>query len=134
MIPWSAVFSWRFLALARPFSRNRRTAPSTSPALSSSARLQSIMPAPVLVRRSLTCPADISHSAIVYLHFLNQLSVIRPPGAAPRGTSLPARVRPSLRWPPRRLLPPSPWSHHRTTRALSPGLRCPCLLYTSPSP
>src|SRR5829696_5435892 len=43
-----------FAALARPFLRSQSTAPSTSPAVSLSAALQSIMPAPVLSRSSFT--------------------------------------------------------------------------------
>src|SRR5690606_26927142 len=46
-------------ALARPFLRSQSTAASTSPLVSASAVLQSIMPAPVLSRSSLTIAAVI---------------------------------------------------------------------------
>ena len=44
-------------ALARPFLRSQSIAASISPSVSLSAFLQSIMPAPVFSRRSLTSPA-----------------------------------------------------------------------------
>src|SRR6266851_946285 len=47
-------------AAARPFLRSQSTAPSISPDVSPSARLQSIMPAPVFSRSSLTSDAVIS--------------------------------------------------------------------------
>src|SRR5271166_3354027 len=46
-------------ALARPFLRSQSTAASMSPSVSLSAFLQSIIPAPVFSRRSLTSPAVI---------------------------------------------------------------------------
>ncbi len=46
-------------ALARPFLRSQSTAASMSPLVSASAALQSIMPAPVLSRSSLTNEALI---------------------------------------------------------------------------
>ena len=49
----------RFAACAIPFSRRSVTASSTSPFVSSSARLQSIIPAPVFSRSSLTRSAEI---------------------------------------------------------------------------
>src|SRR4030043_75467 len=53
------IFFW---APARPFSRSIRTAFSTSPCDSSSAFLESMIPAPVASRSSLTCLAVISIS------------------------------------------------------------------------
>ena len=47
-------------ALAIPFSRRSVTAASRSPFVSSSARLQSIIPAPVFSRSSLTRVAEIA--------------------------------------------------------------------------
>src|SRR5437764_553074 len=52
--------SARFAAPAIPFSRSRRTAASMSPFVSCSARLQSIIGAPVWSRSSLTRAAEIS--------------------------------------------------------------------------
>src|SRR6185369_4745950 len=62
-------------AAARPFLRRVSTAFSISPPVSSSAFLQSSMPAPVLLRSSLTCAAVIatlsSHvTAVSKLHLL----------------------------------------------------------------
>ena len=55
-----------FLAAAdRPFLRSQSTAASTSPLLSVSAFLQSIMPAPVFSRRSRTIAAVISAMAVL---------------------------------------------------------------------
>jgi hypothetical protein len=48
-----------FAALDRPFLRNQSTAASTSPLVSVSADLQSIIPAPVLSRSSFTRLAEI---------------------------------------------------------------------------
>ena len=48
-----------FAAPAMPFSRRQVTAASTSPLVSWSAFLQSIMPAPVRSRRALTSFAEI---------------------------------------------------------------------------
>ena len=50
----------RLAAAANPFLRSQSTAASTSPLVSVSAFLQSIMPAPVFSRRSLTSPAVIA--------------------------------------------------------------------------
>src|SRR5438067_6409333 len=50
----------RFAALAIPFSRRRTIAASMSPFVSCRARLQSIIPAPVRSRSSLTSAAEIS--------------------------------------------------------------------------
>ena len=49
-----------FAAAARPFLRSQSTAASMSPSVSPSARLQSIIPAPVLSRNSLTSVAVTS--------------------------------------------------------------------------
>src|SRR3546814_13397623 len=49
-----------FAAADRPFLRSQSTAASTSPLVSPSAFLQSIMPAPVFSRRSFTRAAVIS--------------------------------------------------------------------------
>ena len=58
--PSAAPRPARFAAAAKPFLRSQSTAASTSPLLSVSAFLQSIMPAPVLSRRSFTSAAVIS--------------------------------------------------------------------------
>src|SRR5438067_2647054 len=54
-----------FAAAARPFLRSQSTAASRSPPLSPSARLQSIIPAPVLSRNSLTSAAVTSAIALI---------------------------------------------------------------------
>src|SRR5205823_10695292 len=55
----------RFCACAMPFSRSSVTAASMSPFVSWSARLQSIIPAPVRSRSSLTSAAEISAIGLV---------------------------------------------------------------------
>src|ERR1700689_3809488 len=59
-----------FAALDRPFLRSQSTAASRLPALSLSAALQSIMPAPVWSRSSLTMDALIFVICCAPLHFL----------------------------------------------------------------
>src|SRR4051794_2578787 len=58
--PWLALRPARLAALARPFSRRSSVARTTSPSASISARLQSIIPAPVASRSSLTIAAVTS--------------------------------------------------------------------------
>ena len=53
-------------ALARPFLRSQSTAASTSPSVSLSAALQSIMPAPVFSRSSFTIAAVIFAMAVPF--------------------------------------------------------------------
>src|SRR5690242_16780497 len=60
MSPSAAVRPAFFAAAAKPFLRSQSTAFSRLPSVSDSARLQSIMPAPVFSRSSLTSPAEIS--------------------------------------------------------------------------
>ena len=55
-----------FSAAATPRSRSKATALSRSPPVSSSARLQSMKPAPVRSRSSLTSPAEISAMLVRY--------------------------------------------------------------------
>ncbi len=57
--PSAATRSAFFAALDRPFLRSQSTAASTLPEVSPSAALQSIIPAPVISRRSLTICAVI---------------------------------------------------------------------------
>ena len=64
-MPCDAVRPARFSALAIPFLRRISPAFSMSPPASSSARLQSIMPAPVRARSSLTSFGEIVALAIV---------------------------------------------------------------------
>src|SRR5512139_1775354 len=108
-MPSEAVLPAFLAAVARPLCLRRSTAFSKSPALSTSAFLHSIMPAPVFSRRSLTASADI-------------VVIQSPPG--------PLRARsfqpPGPSQPPAAPLltePPSPQSQHwRSLRseALSP--------------
>src|SRR5262249_28295967 len=58
--PSAATLPARLEAVARPFSRKWRIAPSMSPAEATSAALQSIMPAPVFSRSSFTFAAVTS--------------------------------------------------------------------------
>src|ERR1051325_1067831 len=76
MRPWEAVRSARFSAFAMPALRSASTAFSRSPAVSASAFLHSIMPAPVMSRSCLTC------SAVIVMAL--PCSLERPP-AATRG-------------------------------------------------
>src|SRR5580692_5420525 len=60
MTPWSALRPDRLATWATPFSLNQTTAFSKSPMFSARAFLQSIIPAPVFSRSSLTAVAEIS--------------------------------------------------------------------------
>src|SRR5918994_2691574 len=77
MSPWSAERSARPAAEARPFVRRISSALSMSPSASCSAFLQSIIPAPVRSRSSLTCFAVISAiaSALVLDRFGGSLGL-----------------------------------------------------------
>ena len=68
-----------FAALARPFLRSQSTAPSTSPAVSLSAALQSIMPAPVLSRSSFTIAA-VTFAMAVPSDLMGRPALGRAPG------------------------------------------------------
>src|SRR6185295_15484122 len=59
-VPWEAARPDRLPAAARPFSRSQVLAFSLSPSYSSRARLQSIMPAPVIFRSAATSFAEMS--------------------------------------------------------------------------
>ena len=63
--PSAAVRPAFFAALARPLVRSQSTAVSMSPLFSASAFLQSIMPAPVRSRRSLTMLAVMSAMGVL---------------------------------------------------------------------
>src|SRR5256884_3228013 len=67
MRPWDASRPARLSALAAPLVRSTSTAFSRSPAVSSSAFLQSIMPAPVRARSSATSFAGMSFTVAMLL-------------------------------------------------------------------
>src|SRR2546429_2232035 len=67
MRPWDASRPARLSALAAPLVRSTSTAFSRSPAVSSSAFLQSIIPAPVRARSSATSFAGISFTVATLL-------------------------------------------------------------------
>ncbi len=78
--PWSAARPSRLAAPARPFSRSQSFAASMSPSFSCSAFLQSIIPAPVILRSAATSFAVIS--AIVVRFFRHSAGVSEAVAAA----------------------------------------------------
>src|SRR5580704_16008685 len=78
MRPSAATRPAFLAALASPFLRSRSTAFSISPSVSASAALQSIMPAPVISRSSLTICAVI----LAIGDFLDAFGVYRPASIA----------------------------------------------------
>ena len=81
-------------ALDRPFLRSQSTAASMSPLVSPSAALQSIMPAPVLSRRSFTIEAVIVAMFKSYICARHA----RPKGAARRLHALGPRIHQRGEW------------------------------------
>src|SRR5215212_8540349 len=63
--PSEAIFPSRLAAVAWPFSRRILIAAASSPLVCSSARLQSIIPAPVFSRRSRTISAEIAIQSLL---------------------------------------------------------------------
>src|SRR5690606_35217839 len=84
-----------------PHSRSSSAARSMSPPLSSSARLQSIMPAPVRARSSATCLALIAMARLLPLPRCALMDIMRraPATAGGRAPSCPAPRREGLASP-----------------------------------
>src|SRR5919204_1074754 len=95
--PSGVGFSARFAPAAIPFSRRTRTAASMSPFVSCSARLQSIIGAPVWSRSSLTSAAEISAIRRDLLHLIRRRGNLPvPPSRLPRSASADGSLRDRL--------------------------------------
>ena len=116
MIPSPVPRPARLPACAIPFSRRSLTAASMSPPVSSSARLQSIMPAWVASRSCFTSAAV----GVYVTSLILRLACGRLLRGRRRGSRRSAGARPRARSQPRRLRPPP-----EPRRSLSPSAASP---------